>query len=228
MITVLDSIFKTVGMPKRILTDNGTNYRSKKFQNFLTRLKISRSFSSAYHPQTNGANEKVNDTIVKGICIESVSHPKLKWSSLVSQVVENYNHTLHSTTGFTPAFLMFGSDRLKTSTPTVSEARLLAKQKSDQFKAKKKSEFDLKHKPFDLKIGDIVKRRVPLNHPDLKKLSPRFDAPFKVVSIIGPVNVAIARLDPNLTSTDSYQSIVVHVSQLDRYFVRGPPSDGGE
>jgi hypothetical protein len=113
-------------------------------------------------------------------------NPKLKWSTLLSRVVNNHN-TIHSTTGFTPSFLMFGKDSLNTNT-TSTEARLLAQQRSEDFKAKKKAVFDRLHKPLNLISGDLVKRRKPSNHPHNTKLSPKFDAIFKVVSKTSPVN----------------------------------------
>ena len=160
--TSLDTIFKTVGIPKRILTDNATNYRSKRVQRYLSNLRVSRSFTSSFHPQTNGTNEKVNGTIVNGLRLEMTANPRLKWSTLLQKVVQNYNNTLHTTTGFTPTFLLYGTDRLKTSSPPLTEARAQAVERSDRFKSQKKTEYDRKHKPLDLSVGDIVKRRVPI------------------------------------------------------------------
>jgi hypothetical protein len=139
-------------------------------------------------------------------------NPKLKWSTLLSRVVNNYN-TIHSTTGFTPSFLMFGKDSLNTNT-TSTEARLLAQQRSEDFKAKKKAVFDRLHKPLNLISGDLVKRRKPSNHPHNTKLSPKFDAIFKVVSKTSPVNYEIVKTDGNSSKFN------IHVSQLEPYFKR--------
>ena len=228
IISTLDSIFKSVGLPERLLTDNATNYRSRRLKTFLTKLKIKRSFTTSFHPQTNGSNEKANDTIVKGIRLELVSHPTYKWSTLVQRVVENYNNTIHSTTGFTPAYLMFGKDRIGTSSPSLAEARSQAKQRSDDFKLKKKKEFDLKHKSLVLSNGDLVKRRIPANHPKLQKLSPRFEAPFKVLSTEGPVNAVIQRLKAQLNGSlvSIADPIRIHVCQLEPYFYRTRLSEG--
>ena len=230
IISSLDTVFKSVGIPKRLLTDNATNYRSTKLKRFLTKLGIKRSFTTAFHPQTNGANEKVNGTIVTALRIEMVSRPTYKWSTLIKNVVDNYNNTIHTTTGFTPAYLMFGKDRLNTSTLALSEARLQAKLKSDAFKANKKLEFDRKHGPLNLNIGDLVKRRIPANHPNLQKLSPRYEAPLEVLSLEGPVNVIVQRLklgtDGSLTHLS--EPIRVHIAQLEPYFYRTQSSEGGE
>ena len=230
IISSLDCVFKSFGTPNRLLTDNATNYRSKKLKRFLTKLGIKRSFTTAFHPQTNGSNEKVNGTIVTALRIEMVSHRTYKWTTLVQKVVDNYNNTIHTTTGFTPAYLMFGKDRINTSEPSLTEARQQAKLRSDAFKANKKVEYDRKHEPLDLSIGDLVKRRIPRNHPNLQKLSPRYEAPLEVVSIEGPVNVIVQRLKLKTTGslTPFSEPIRVHISQLEPYFFRTRSSEGGE
>ena len=159
-----------------------------------------------------------------------IAHPTYKWSSLVHKVVENYNNTIHSTTGFTPAYLLFGKDRHNTSSLPLSVARTQAVERSDTFKAKKKVEYDHKHKAYEFSIGDLVKRRVPHNHPELKKLSPRFDAPFKVVTITGPVTAHIQRIQPSngLPALKPIADpILVHIGQLEPHFHRISSSEGG-
>jgi hypothetical protein len=104
---------------------------------------------------------------------------------------------------------MFGEDSLNTNT-TSTEARLLAQQRSEDFKAKKKAVFDGSHKPLDLIPGDMVKRRIPSNHPNNTKLSPI----FKVVSKTSPVNYEIVKTDGNSSKFN------IHVSLLEPYFKR--------
>ncbi len=60
-----------------LLTDNGTNYTSKQFKNFLSENKVihslnswmNSSLSSPYNPQTNAACEKTKGTIVEKLWI---------------------------------------------------------------------------------------------------------------------------------------------------------------
>ena len=182
---------------------------------FLREHNCSQVFTSTYHPQTNGANEKVNGTIVRGIKLALQDRPRVKWSTVLKPVTENYNNTVHDTTGFTPAFLMFGRDKLNTSSP-VAEARLLAQQRSEDFKLKKKEAYDKSHQPLILQIGDFVKRRIPDNRPDVKKLTPKYEGPYRVTALRGPVNVDITQL-----GQDSIP-FLIHVSQLEPYFQRDP------
>ena len=112
---------------KRLLTDNYQSFRSQSLKRFLNRHGCSHTYTSAYHPQTNGANEKVNDTILKGLRLAKQEHPRTQWSNLLRHAVRKYNNTIHDITDFTPAYLMFGRDQLNTSSPPQREAQLLAK-----------------------------------------------------------------------------------------------------
>jgi hypothetical protein len=85
-------------------------------------------------------------------------HPKRKWSSLLSEVVDKYNKTVHSVTGFKPIYLMLGTDDQNANNPSVPEARLIAVQKLNQFKQKKKDFYDSNHKTIVLNSGNLVKR----------------------------------------------------------------------
>ena len=225
-ISALQDVVRIIGTPQRILTDNGTNFKSRKFLKFLSQHNIKRTNCTPYHPQCNGASEKVNDTIAKGLRIETLSHPRHKWSTLVPIVVNNYNNTIHDITGFTPSYLLLGTDKIQTdtaTTETLASDRKLAQQKSDSYRQQKKIEYDRKHAHLELQIRDLVKRRIASNHPDLKKLSPRYDAIFEVVSTPSPVN---ALIQPYRTA--NAQPFLVHVGNLEPYFLRNQSSDAGE
>ena len=73
-INTLVGIFGEVAKPERILTDNGSNFTSNAFKRFLERNQITHSFTSTYHPQTNGCNEKANDAVAKGLRLARFSN----------------------------------------------------------------------------------------------------------------------------------------------------------
>ena len=61
------SIVLRFGIPHRILSDNGTQFTSKKFENFCERHAIKHYRSSVYHSMTNGQVERANGIILQGI-----------------------------------------------------------------------------------------------------------------------------------------------------------------
>ena len=93
-ISILEEVFRTAGDAKRLLTDQGTSFRSKALKRFLRNHNCSHSFTSTYHPQTNGANERVNGTIVRGIRLTLQDKPHLKWSTFLKSVIDHYNNTI--------------------------------------------------------------------------------------------------------------------------------------
>ncbi len=57
---------------KTILSDNGGEFVSKKFDNFLHECGIQRQTSAPYTPQQNGVMERANRTIME--CTRSMIH----------------------------------------------------------------------------------------------------------------------------------------------------------
>ncbi|KAL7829046.1 hypothetical protein SRHO_G00326800 [Serrasalmus rhombeus] len=51
------------GCPKRVLSDQGREFVNELNQSLCELLSIERSVRAAYHPQTNGLDEKTNDNI---------------------------------------------------------------------------------------------------------------------------------------------------------------------
>jgi hypothetical protein len=215
-ISVLDDAFKSAKLAPnpRLLTDNGTNFRSKDFERYLKRHNIRHSYTSAYHPQTNGTNEKVNGTIITKLKLLRQLHPQRKWSTLLPEAIDTYNRSIHSNTGFTPRHLLFGLNEEGITSASLADDRRLAVKRTEEFKRKKKELFDSKHKPLVLKVGDLVKKRIPTNHPMNNKLTPRFEGPFEVVSQESEVNFRIVRVATHAPIT------LAHASQLEVYHKR--------
>ncbi len=69
-----------------------------------------KSLTTAYHPAGNGACDRVNQTIKKGIKKLLNEKDLEKWDSVLPMAVFAYNSTLHTATGFTPFSLMFGEE----------------------------------------------------------------------------------------------------------------------
>jgi transposase InsO family protein len=55
------------GVPHIIITDNGTNFKSKEFKNYCESMGIKLKFAYVAHPKTNGQVEKANSLICNGI-----------------------------------------------------------------------------------------------------------------------------------------------------------------
>jgi transposase InsO family protein len=51
------------GVPKKILSDRGTQFTSKFWERLQDLMDDKLNFSSAYHPQTDGQTERVNQVL---------------------------------------------------------------------------------------------------------------------------------------------------------------------
>jgi len=58
-----DEIWKIHGAPKTILSDQGPQFASKFMEDFTKVLGTKRKLSTAYHPQTDGQTERINQEI---------------------------------------------------------------------------------------------------------------------------------------------------------------------
>ena len=70
---------------------------------------ISKLRTTPYHPQSNGACERMNQTLLKMLRTLPESQ-KSRWPEAVNKMVYSYNCTQHSSTGYSPYFLLFGRE----------------------------------------------------------------------------------------------------------------------
>jgi transposase InsO family protein len=60
---LLDNLYEGFGLPNKILSDQGPQLAAKAFRKLLKLLGIKSNLTTAYHPQTDGATEQVNQKI---------------------------------------------------------------------------------------------------------------------------------------------------------------------
>lgn len=103
-ITALRSIFSTHGIPELLVSDNGTVFTSQEFKDFTKQNGIRHTTSAPYHPATNGLAERAVQTF-KSFLKKS---PDGSLEDRLSKFLFSYRITPHSTTGNSPAELLFG------------------------------------------------------------------------------------------------------------------------
>ena len=59
----VDNIYRLHGLPNDIISDRGTQFTSKFWQSLFKILGVEIKLSSAYHPQTDGQTERVNQVL---------------------------------------------------------------------------------------------------------------------------------------------------------------------
>ena len=106
---LLEPLICRFGCPYSIHTDRGTNFESQLFANFLRKLEIDKTRTTAFHPQSNSVNERMNRTLLNmlGDCIDE---DQTNWSVKLPYVLLAYRSSVHESTGFTPHYLVFGHE----------------------------------------------------------------------------------------------------------------------
>lgn len=103
VLDALRSTFATFGVPRLLFTDNAPNFVSQEMQVFCKRNGISHCTSAPYHPASNGQAERMVGETKRAL-------QKLRQGSVLCRVSRFLykQHSTVTTTGKTPAELMFG------------------------------------------------------------------------------------------------------------------------
>ena len=116
MIEALTPIFARYGYPFTLKSDNAAQFVLEEFKEFLSKNGIEHRKFPPLWPQANGEVERQNRTLLKVLKVAQVEGKK--WKDELNKFLLAYRTTPHSTTGMTPASLMFRRE-LKTKLPEL-------------------------------------------------------------------------------------------------------------
>ncbi|MBW0521771.1 hypothetical protein O181_061486 [Austropuccinia psidii MF-1] len=105
----IKNIFSKHGLPSSVVSDRGPLFVSSFWTNLCQKLKISRDLSTAYHPETVGQIERVNQIIEKYLWIY-VSYHQDNWNTLLPLAEFAYNNSDHFSTKQLPFFTVYRRD----------------------------------------------------------------------------------------------------------------------
>ena len=73
------------GIPNRIIADNGTQFKSRLFQEYCEDIGIQLCFASMAHPRSNGQVERVNAEVLRGLKTHTYSCLKKRGAKWVDE-----------------------------------------------------------------------------------------------------------------------------------------------
>lgn len=97
------------GIPKFLLSDNGSNLCGEIMTNVAAYFNIKKITTSIAHPQSNASVERAHARLAEFVrATETEIEESTSWEDKLKMASYCYNSTVHATTGYTPYFLMFG------------------------------------------------------------------------------------------------------------------------
>jgi Chromo (CHRromatin Organisation MOdifier) domain len=160
-------------------------------------LNIKQNLSTAYHPESDGQTERINQILEQYLRIY-VNYEQDNWVELLPLAEFSYNNSVHSTTKVSPFFANKGYNPLidigtaRTQEVAVKASSLKDLQLFLQEEIKKANETYQKYAdkdrkpPPEYKVDDLVwlsMENIKTTRP-MKKLSEKRIGPFKIIEIV--------------------------------------------
>jgi hypothetical protein len=203
----INEIYRLHEIPKTIVSDRDRVFISKFWREFFKHLGTTLSFSSSYHPQTDGQTEVLNR------CLETylrcfVSETPKMWTKYLPMAEFWYNTTLHSAIGMTPFEALYGRPPPKLVDYIPGESKIasldealqqrhqilkllkenLHRARNRMIQQANKKRTDKSFEPGQwvyLKLQPY--RQVSVQNRVSQKLSKRYYGPFRILKRVGSV-----------------------------------------
>uniref|UniRef100_A0A0W0FG09 Reverse transcriptase-rnase h-integrase n=1 Tax=Moniliophthora roreri TaxID=221103 RepID=A0A0W0FG09_MONRR len=197
---LIQHLYKRFGLPDRIISDRDPRFAAEVFQEMGRQLSIKHSMSTAFHPQTDGETERVNQEVevyLRAFCAKE----QTRWKEYLPLAEFAHNNRTHSVLKKSPFFMMMGYHPRplpmvfeRTTIPSVEErlqelkrvreetASLLelARQQMIRREKQKLDVFEEGQKVW------LEAKNLAMGYPS-KKLALKREGPFKVLKVLGPV-----------------------------------------
>ena len=101
------NIFSRFGVPKTIISDGGSHFCNKPFENLLSKYGVKHKVATPYHPQTSGQVELANREI-KTILMKIVNSSRKDWSLKLQDSLWAYWMAYMTILGMSSYCLVYG------------------------------------------------------------------------------------------------------------------------
>jgi hypothetical protein len=103
----LDQIVRLHGVPKTIIFDRGAQFIARFWEQLQFALGTKLIRSSAYHPQTDGQTERVNQ-ILEDMLRACIIHNGMSWDKCLALAEFSYNNSYQSSLQMAPFEVLYG------------------------------------------------------------------------------------------------------------------------
>ena len=224
----MDRIVSLHGIPKTIISDRGTQFIARFWEHFHAALGTQLIRSSAYHPQTDGQTERINQILEDMLRACALTYSQ-KWDECLPLAEFAYNNSYQESIRMAPFEALYGrkcrtplnwseaGERTFFGPDMVNEAEEQVRVIQENLKiakSRQRSYADKKCRCVLFQVGDHVYLRVSpmkgVQRFGVKgKLAPRYVGPFLIIEQCGPVAYRL-ELPAQLSAVHN----IFHVSQL--------------
>ncbi|GKV40452.1 hypothetical protein SLEP1_g48097 [Rubroshorea leprosula] len=208
---LFNSILCRFGIPKRIIANNGPQFRAAALRSFCNDYGIELALTSVYTPQSNRQAESANKIVLRGLKTRVLATHS-NWVDELNKVLWSCRTTPSSATGETPFSLAYGaeavipmevglpsnrSDRhddqnneqlLRENLDFVEEIREMSRIKNMAHQSCVAKFYNKRVRARQFQVGDLVLRKAGLTntHSHMGKLAPNWEGPYMVVRVKRP------------------------------------------
>jgi hypothetical protein len=226
--TFLDNVVKLHGVPVSIISDRDAIFTSKFWRQLFKAVGTKLSYSSAYHPQTDGQSERVNQCLEQYLRCATHATPK-QWRKWLPMAEFWYNSSFHTSLGCSPFKALYGVEPNFGAMPNMGsvDEEVLGKVTIDRqayldllrehlirAQVRMKNQADKRRSDRQFEVGEEVLLKLqPYVQSSVvirpaAKIALKFFGPYKVLARVG---AAAYRLQ---LPVESKIHNVFHVSQL--------------
>jgi hypothetical protein len=172
IINWLKQVFARFGNPAMLTSDNGSNFVSEEFQQFLCTRDIIHHRVPVYNPERNGKVEVFNRYLKHGVQTFEAAHKPFHEG--IEELLFNYRATAPTAHEDSPAKRLFGREMRQNFQPNnCPRFSSVPKQQNDNHAP------PLQAGPF--KVADLVRKRLQ----NVPKGSSPFSSPWRVTEVLG-------------------------------------------
>ncbi|KAJ1586336.1 hypothetical protein NDA12_007021 [Ustilago hordei] len=182
------------GYPDHMVLDRGRQFISGAWKAFAEQMGVKHSLSMAYHPQTDGQTERVNQVIEQYLRMYC-NYEQNDWADLLDTAAFVYNNMVHNSIGVSPFFACYGwnpkahpdiPQQLGVNDPGHFEYLMDGKERCKylqeqirEAQCRSVDQYNRKHKDIEFKVGPYPVQEWP-TIPSL----PDEDLDFEVKALI--------------------------------------------
>ncbi|GKV29468.1 hypothetical protein SLEP1_g38394 [Rubroshorea leprosula] len=208
---LFNSILCKFGIPKRIIADNGPQFRAAALRSFCNGYGIELALTSVYTLQSNGQAESANKIVLRGLKARVLAAHS-NWVDELNKVLWSCRTTPSSATGETPFSLAYGAEAvipvevglpfdragwrddlnneqlLRENLDFMEEVREMSRIRNMAHQSRVAKFYNKRVRARQFQVGDLVLRKAGLTntHLHMGKLAPNWEGPYMVVQVKRP------------------------------------------